>query len=70
MQTQETIPFIKYLWTNADVLVIKDSFHTLIIMQNKTVALLLCFFIVRNEVSELTVNPLGFYILYADNKHK
>lgn len=28
------------------------------------------FFIVKNKVSKLTVNPLAFYILYADNKYK
>lgn len=52
------------------MLVIKECFDALIVMQNRTVALLECFFIFRNEVPKLTVNPLGFYISYADNKHK
>lgn len=70
MQTQETIPLINYIWINEGALVIKDHFDALKVIQNKIIALLWWFFIVRNKVSKLTVSPLGFYISYADNKQK
>lgn len=55
MWTQEKILFIKYLETNAGVPVIKDYFDGLILMQNKTVALLWQLFMSGLKFLKVTV---------------